>query len=81
MSSALGFGFGLIALLLLPELPRAFWTPALNFLSEELNCLALFVSDRLSWPPPDPLELPLANVVGANLLGVCEGTERGCRCH
>ena len=47
-----------------PKPPRAFWTPALNFLSEDLNCLLLFVSDPLRSPPPDPL----ANVVGAKLL-------------
>ena len=39
--------------------------PSLNFLSEELSWLPPFVSDPLGWPPLDPLELPLANVVGA----------------
>ncbi len=41
-------------------------TVLLSELSEELNCLPAFVSDPLGWLPA-LLELPVANVVGANL--------------
>ena len=41
----------------------------LIWLSEELNCSPAFVTDPLSWLPA-LLKLPVANVVGANLLPV-----------
>ena len=44
-------------------------TVLLSELSEELNCSPAFVSDPLSWLPA-LLKLPVANVVGANLLPV-----------
>ena len=48
MSSAVVSVLGSLFCFFFPRLPRAFWTPALNFLSEELNCLPPFVSDPLS---------------------------------
>ena len=42
-------------------------TALLSELSEELNCSPAFVSDPVCWLPA-LLKLPVANVVGANLL-------------
>ena len=61
--------FGVTVFFFFPA-PRAFLTPALNFLSDEPNCLPLLVVDPLSWLP-DLLvfpPFPLASVVVAPLL-------------